>query len=261
MKVNSETLGQQSKLRMSEKYCKSDAAKRGEKQSFTGSTADAKGPAPNEAWVTMSKMKFQIYVRRVVQFCLLASSGLEDQLAPLRQANIQTMLAKYKRLVDGALWASCLLPVDFLEVACRAELLPTCLSTDAEKDFQDIQNTIKETDPMLLRSLEEPVDYAKMRELPITIFGTRSSGSYVNKEGSGLAPGAVLGKHVNYKNLEVQCPHEDTMAALEALVKTWLTTPHGRGNKITPRSVHVFLVYARVLEYERTTGTTHTSDC
>ena len=140
------------------------------------------------------------------------------------------MLAKYKRLVDGALWASCLLPVDFLEVACRAELLPTCLPTAAEKDFQDIQNTIKESDPMLLRSLEEPVDDAKMRELHITIFGTRSSGSYVNKEGLGLAPGKVLEKYVTYKNLDVQCPREDTMAALEALVITWSNTPHGRGN-------------------------------
>ena len=104
-----------------------------------------------------------------MQFCLLASSGLEDQLAPLRQANIQTMLVKYKRLVDGASWTSCFLPSDFLEIACRAELRPSCLTADAEKDFKAIQTKINETDPMLLRSLDEPVDYAKMRELPVKI--------------------------------------------------------------------------------------------
>ena len=175
-----------------------------------------------------------------MQFCPLASSGLEDQLASLRQANIQTMLAKYKRLVDGASWASCLLPADFLGVACRAELRPTCLTADAEKDFKEVQAKIKETDPMLLCSLEEPVDYAKMRELPITIFGTRSSGSHVNKEGTGLPPGEVLRKYVAYSNLEVQCPDQDTIESLEHLVTQWLKTPAGRGNRNKPRSVHVF---------------------
>ena len=149
------------------------------------------------------------------------------------------MLAKYKTVVDLSSWSLCFLPVDFLEVACRAELLPTCLSANADREFKEVLEKIKEVDPILLCSLEEPVDYARLRQLPITIFGTRSSGSHVNK-GDGLPPGTVLGKYVTYANLDVQCPPRDTIEALETLVRKWLTTPAGKGDRARPRSVHVF---------------------
>ncbi len=249
LKANRETLAQSGDFALNENYFKSDADKAENNQSFGGSSSG--GPVPNEAWGLMKNgpqswasgapWKFHIYVRRVVQFCLLASSGLEDQLATLRQANIQTMLVKYRILVDGASWVLCFLPSDFLEVACRAEINPDCLSPLAQTQYEEVQAKITEKDPMLLRSLVEPVDYERMRELPITVFGSRSSGSHVNKKGAGLTPGAVLNKYVTYSDLEVQCPERDTIESLEGLVTRWLRTAAGRENDPNkPRSVHVF---------------------
>ncbi len=87
-------------------YSKSDAEKKTESsnQSFTGVSEETTGSTPNEDWITRSQQKFQIYVRRVVQFFILNISGLEEQLAPLRQANIQTILIKYKSLLSDAGW-------------------------------------------------------------------------------------------------------------------------------------------------------------
>ncbi len=141
LKANRETLAQNSDFVTNENYFKSEADKTEKNQSSGTCSVDSKGPVPNEAWLTMTgagwtnaaDCRFHTYVRRAVQFCLLASTGLEDQLAPLRQANIQTMLAKYKTVVDLSSWSLCFLPVDFLEVACRAELLPTCLSANADR--------------------------------------------------------------------------------------------------------------------------------
>ena len=80
------------------------------------------------------------------------------------------------------------------------------------------------------------MDYAKMRGLPITVFGTSSSGSYVDKK--PLNPADVLNKYVAYTDLEVQCPHEVTIGALLALVRKWTTTAKGKCIKVAIRSVH-----------------------
>ena len=97
---------------------------------------------------------------------------------------------------------------------------------------------MNEMNPMIQQSLGDTVDYAKMRGLPITVFGTSSSGSYVDKK--PLNPADVLNKYVAYTDLEVQCPHEDTIEALLALVRKWTTTAKGKCSKVAIRSVHVF---------------------
>jgi hypothetical protein len=107
--------------------------------------------------------------------------------------------------------------------------------------------------PMIQRSLGETVDYAAMRALPITVFGTSSSGSFVNQ--THRNPAEVLGKYVTYADLEAQTPHEDTVAALLALVKHWTTTIKGR-SKVARSGL---LVHAGMLEHRQPEGKTHTS--
>ncbi len=81
----------------------------------------------------------------------------------------------------------------------------------------------------------EDVDYAVLRGLPITVFGTKSSGSFVDQ--NPLSPAQVLGKYVAYKDLEDQCPTADTIAALHAQVTKRVITAKGRGPR---RTVHIF---------------------
>ena len=103
---------------------------------------------------------------------------------------------------------------------------------------RQITKRMNEMDPMIKQYLGDTVDYAKMRGLPITVFGTSSSGSYVDKK--LFNPADVLNNYVAYTDLEVQCPHEDTIGALLALVKKWITTAKGKCSKVAIRSVHVF---------------------
>ncbi len=138
-------------------YVKSEVEKRVDNQSLAGGMRDATGPAPNEAWVKSSTMKFQIYVRGVVQFCLLASSGLEDQLAPLRQANIQTIRIKYKRLRSDASWTSSFLPSECLDLACSAEIRHWVLTIEASYEFMQMTKRMNEMNPMIQQSLGDTV--------------------------------------------------------------------------------------------------------
>ncbi len=128
-------------------YSKSDAERKTElssNRSFKEVSEEANGPTPNEAWITKSLQKFQIYARRVVQFFIfnISGSGLEEQLAQLRQANIQTILIKYKSLLSGAGWTSCFLPAAFLDLACRVEINPALLTIDSHREFQIMEKAI-----------------------------------------------------------------------------------------------------------------------
>ncbi len=221
---------------LTKEYFESDAEKQKGNQSFTGTSDDTAGPSPNEAWITRSKRKFEIYARRVVQFYLLSISGLEEQLAPLRQANIQTILSKYKSLLSDSGWGQRFLPSAFLELACRSEIRSiSYLMGDEKQVFAQLMEKVSTDYPQIDKSTRETVEYAYLRTLPTTIFGFSSSGTVLN--GQGKSPGAVLHEHIVYDNLDFHCPHEDTIEALSALVKMWIS---GKGRSKISRSVHIF---------------------
>ncbi len=74
------------------------------------------------------------------------------------------------------------------------------------------------------------VDYVKMRALPITVFGTSSSGSFVDQ--THRNPAEVMAKHLDYTDLEAQTPREETMEAWLTRVTQWVKTAKG-GSKVT----------------------------
>ena len=83
---------------------------------------------------------------------------------------------------------------------------------------------------MVQQSIEETVDYVKMRALPITVFGTSSSGSFVDQ--THRNPAEVMTRHLDHTDLEAQTPREETMEAWLTRVTQWVKTAKG-GSKVT----------------------------
>ncbi len=113
-----------------EQHSQSSAGTSQEIRSFTGD-AYKKGPSPNVAWVSKTARKLETYARRVVQYCILSSTGNDEQLAPLQKANIQTILNKYVDILAELTWTPCFISIEFLRIACRSEIDATVL-TDAD---------------------------------------------------------------------------------------------------------------------------------
>ena len=162
-------------------------------QSFAEQIEEVYGATPDEAWPTPLNRKFQTYARRVVQFSVLnlSGSGLGEYLAELRKEDVQTILAKYKSLLSGAGWTSYFLPAAFLELAYRVEINPDLMSSnEMQEQFETMGKSMHKDNPVIAQVLDETLNYARMRELPITIFGTSSSGSFVDQK--SRSPADVL---------------------------------------------------------------------
>ncbi len=88
-------------------------------------------------------------------------------------------------------------------MACRIEVNRELLTTEeTTKQYKIMENSMQQDNPLLEQVLDGAVAYAYLRELPITIIGTSSSGFFANQK--SRSPADVLSKHIKYKDLEVQ---------------------------------------------------------
>ena len=78
---------------------------------------------PDEAWVTKGNFKFETYARRVIQYATvgLYGSRLNALLDTLRQAELSTIMERYKSLLTSLGWHAMFLPPAILEILCRRE--------------------------------------------------------------------------------------------------------------------------------------------
>ena len=128
------------------------------------------------------------------------------------------------------------MPSTFLELVCRSEIRSVSyLMGDEKQVFAQLMEKVSTDYPQIDKSTGETVEYAYLRILPTSIFGFSSSGTSLN--GQVKSPGAVLHEHIVYSDLDFQCPHDDTIQALLAVVRMWLS---GKGRTKIPRSVHIF---------------------
>ena len=141
----------------------------------------------------------------MVQFIIMSQNG--DHMTPLlkmlRTSDISVILEKYAAMTVNATWFTCFIPPPILEVACRCERGQT-LDIFAKHEFDKFEKRINSDCPKVKRATERFISYAKLRELPITIFGGSYAGATINECGipQRLSAGDLLKKYMNYTNVE-----------------------------------------------------------